>query len=302
LINVFKTLSDKTRLRIINILDKEELNVQEIVDIIGGAQSGISRHLSVLKNSGFINDRKEGTWTYYSVNKTGNGFKKEILNKIEELLEKDSEFNQDNEKLKRVIEQRRQITKNFFDKTTTGYDDLTGIYEHERIRLLSMLHLIPHNLNVIDLGCGTGNFLPFLASINANIAAVDSSETMLEQAKKRMKGYPDINFYLSDILEVKLENNWADACFVNMVLHHIAKPSEVFSYLKPLIKPDGFLIITDFIKHSDENMRNKYGDLWLGFENNELITWIEKSGFYKVFADKIRMKDKNVFIISAKKK
>ncbi len=284
------------------MLDREELNVQEIVDIVGGAQSGISRHLSLLKNAGLISDRKQGTWSYYRVVSENNGLKNEILNKVNKELKNDSDFTKDIEKLEYVIEKRRDLTRSFFKESALAYESLTGVYNDERLRLLSLLKLIPENLNVIDLGCGTGKFLPFLASINANIAAVDESEPLLEQAKTLMSDYSNITFYLSDIYNVDIPDNWADACFANMVLHHIPKPKDFFVSIKRVIKPGAYLVLTDFISHEDESMRDNYGDLWLGFESKEITGWAKSSGFENIDNRVIKAKDKDIFILSANKK
>jgi ArsR family transcriptional regulator len=204
LINVFKTLSDKTRLRILSLLLNEELSVQEIVEIIGGAQSGISRHLSVLKSSGFIKDRKEGQNSYYSISLDADELKVVLLKKVSEETSKDEVFEDDLKKLPNVIQNRKETSRLFFESRAHMYDDLAKEYESEKIRVFSMLGLVPKGLNVLDLGCGTGRFLPFLASVKANIVAVDLSEKMLIRAKERMAGYPDVKFYVSDAGEVRV--------------------------------------------------------------------------------------------------
>lgn len=301
-INTFKTLSDNNRLRILNLLSQEELSVQEIVEIIGGAQSGISRHLSVLKAAGFIKDRKEGTWSYYTLEPSVQGLKQELLKHLAEEFSLDEVYQEDVKTLETVINGRKEIARTFFDKTAGVYDDLASRYEDERIRILSLLRLVPGGLNIIDLGCGTGQFLPYLASLDANIAAVDASEAMLRQAKERMKGYPKIRFFASDVLDVPLPDEWADVCSVNMVLHHFPKPAELFSAVSRLVKKSGRLIVTDFHSHDDEAMRERLGDLWLGFDPNKVIQWMNENGFENPLLEKVESGGKAVFILSALKK
>ncbi len=66
LLDILKALSDEIRLRIINILSRhDELCVCEIVDTLSLPQSTISRHLTVLKNAGLVEDRKQGLWVIY---------------------------------------------------------------------------------------------------------------------------------------------------------------------------------------------------------------------------------------------
>jgi DNA-binding transcriptional ArsR family regulator len=66
--DVLKSLTDETRLRIINLLfDKEELCVCDIMQTLQVSQSKASRHLIYLKNAGLVKDRKSAQWVYYSL-------------------------------------------------------------------------------------------------------------------------------------------------------------------------------------------------------------------------------------------
>ena len=301
LISVFKTLSDKTRLRILSLLEHEELSVQEIVEIIGAAQSGISRHLSVLKSSGFIKDRKEGQNSYYSINSDSDELKGVLLKKVSELTKGDDVFSDDFKKLKNVLESRKELSRLFFESRAFMYDDLAKEYESEKLRVFSMLALVPKGLNVLDLGCGTGRFLPFLASAKANIVAVDLSDAMLKRAKERMASYDAIKFYACDAGEVPIEDGWADACFINMVLHHVPNPAEFFTLVCKYLKNGAKIIVTDFKSHNDENMQKEHGDLWLGFSVNKLSGWMLKSGFSDIEHHSFEVKDKEIFTVSATK-
>jgi len=68
MIEIFKTLSDMTRIRILNLLTQGELCVCDIMNVLSLPQSTISRHLAILKTSGLISSRKEGLWHYYKLN------------------------------------------------------------------------------------------------------------------------------------------------------------------------------------------------------------------------------------------
>ncbi len=76
---VMKALSDKTRLRILNLLGPGPLCVCEVVDVIGLSQSTVSKHLSILKEAGLIQDERRGKWIYYAVNPGGEAFARKVL-------------------------------------------------------------------------------------------------------------------------------------------------------------------------------------------------------------------------------
>ena len=68
LMDIFKALSDETRLRILKLLEHGELCVCDIVAALGMIQPKVSFHLAVMKDAGLIKDRKQGRWMYYSLN------------------------------------------------------------------------------------------------------------------------------------------------------------------------------------------------------------------------------------------
>lgn len=67
LLNTLKSLSDETRLRIINLLYEKELCVCDLMETLQVTQTKVSRHLSYLKNAGLVSDRKHAQWVYYSI-------------------------------------------------------------------------------------------------------------------------------------------------------------------------------------------------------------------------------------------
>jgi len=103
LLNIFKTLSDKNRLRILMMLYEKELCVCEIQEIIQVTISTVSKHLSILKNAGFINEKKEGKWVYYHISKEfANIPLREILFILPSWLKEDDEIKKDLENVKKI--------------------------------------------------------------------------------------------------------------------------------------------------------------------------------------------------------
>jgi ArsR family transcriptional regulator, arsenate/arsenite/antimonite-responsive transcriptional repressor len=64
---LFQALGDKTRLRILNLIGDQELCVCYFVEILGGPQSKISRHLAYLRSSGIVSARRDGKWMHYRI-------------------------------------------------------------------------------------------------------------------------------------------------------------------------------------------------------------------------------------------
>lgn len=112
IVEIIKALSDNIRLRIINLLYHGELCVREIVNILSLPQSTVSRHLTVLKNAGVVKDRKDGLWTYYSlqIEKKGKSF---IRTLIENELKEDPYFQKDIEVLIKRLEKGDIVLSEF---------------------------------------------------------------------------------------------------------------------------------------------------------------------------------------------
>lgn len=132
LIKFIKILTDKKRLRILNLLKENEMCVCELSGILRASQPLISHHLSVLKNSGMIKSRKIGYWSYFSLNLEGlNKLKRNILEAILKELQKDSYAIQD---LKRY-----QVCKSRTDKTMCFSMSKPKICPHTRIQIKNFL-------------------------------------------------------------------------------------------------------------------------------------------------------------------
>ncbi len=103
--SIFKALSDETRLRIMKLLLKKELCVCEIEAALNLPQSKVSRHLTVLRSVGLVEDRRDGTWIFYSFFKPENDFEKSIVQIIKNALSDSELVKQDEERLKKKLSQ-----------------------------------------------------------------------------------------------------------------------------------------------------------------------------------------------------
>ncbi len=104
-IEVFKALGDETRLRILKLLLKRELCVCELEAALSLTQSKVSRHLTVLRSVGLVEDRREGTWIFYSLFRPENDFEKSIAQIIKNALSDSELVKQDEDRLKRKLSQ-----------------------------------------------------------------------------------------------------------------------------------------------------------------------------------------------------
>lgn len=278
LLNYFKALSDKTRLRLINILLNYELNVNEIVSVLEMSQPRISRHLKVLLECGLATYRRDGLWVFYSVSDKEESYS--FIDSIKNFLNNDEEFKIDLNRCKTIIENRSKETTSFFDSIAGDWPKL----KENIIGNFNITDIISKYINncklAVDIGCGTGDLIPLLLNFADNVIGVDRSQKMLDEAKRNLSINANrVSLRLGEVEHLPLSDNEADFALANMVLHHLSSPIEALKEVFRVLKKRGSVIIIDFLKHNNELLRTKYGDRWLGFEEDEMKKWLIKTNF-----------------------
>lgn len=277
LIKCFKALSDKTRLRLLYILRRYELNVNEIVLVVEMIQSGVSRHLKILLESGLLTSRRDGSFTYYSAKRN------DFINAFMTLADNSSEMNEirkDLIKAREMIKIRQNMTRRFFKTVAPLWDQLKkqvfGSFDLNSI----ILDKISFQGNIADLGCGTGELMEKLSGqTQFRIIGIDSSSEMLEQARLRLLGKEKAELRLGELEHLPMRNKEIHTAIMNMVLHHISEPELPFQEVYRILKPGGIFILSDFDPHDKAKTREQMGGAWSGFEKDKITTWLTEAGF-----------------------
>ncbi len=280
LLQSHKALADETRLRLLRLLSRSPLNVNEVIDILRMGQSRISRHLRILAEAGLVTRRREGTWIYYE--RSPDPEEKLVADML--LLVGEHEralpyFEADMQRMEAAIERRRQQTRSFFDSRRDGdelrHQSLEGAY----YRQVALSLLPDHCDTILDLGTGSGLLLPALLERANKVIAVDASSTMLDLA--RVSAGADVDrcdFRLGDLEHLPVRDGEANAVMACMVLHHVSTPAVAMEEAHRALGEGGELDIVDLARHEDESLR-ELADLWLGFQPAEMRRWLKASGF-----------------------
>ena len=278
-----RALSDATRLRILALLEKEELSVNELQEITRMAQSRISTHLGLLLDSGLVLLRRDGKRAFYRLNRdageAGDDFIRLALQGARELPENAA----DQINLKRILSRRREQAQVYFNQVAGRFDRVYGPGRSWQGFGHLLLRIVPP-LIVADLGSGEGLLSELLARRCKKVIAVDNSEKIVKfgAAKARKNGLKNLDFRLGDLQNPPIEPGSVDLVILSQSLHHAEDPAAAIGNAHRLLRAHGQILILDLLKHNFEMARDSYGDRWLGFAESDLHRWLEGAGFKKV--------------------
>ena len=298
----FKALADETRVRLLNILLHHELSVNEIVSLMDMGQSRISRHLKVMTDSGILSCRRDGAWAFYSAVADGDAGR--FVECIRFLFQSEDAFAKDLEKAAVLVKERRIKSTIFFNSIATEWNylqrEVLGDFDLNQ----AILDCIDTCHYAVDLGCGTGQLLLRLRQKAGFAVGIDSSRKMLDQAQKLFSNdNRNVELRLGELEHLPMGDSKADLAVISMVMHHLSDPEKVALEIFRILKKDGMFIIADFEKHTNEEMRKKYGDRWLGFSKEEIRTILNNSGFEEREIKTFHLKQSiNLNITRARKK
>ena len=272
-----RVLADESRLRLLLLLEKEELSVAELQDILAMGQSRISMHLAQLRQAGLVEDRKQGKNSLYSLKDRA------WVDLLHSASREVPEATADARALQLVLEKRR-------DKVRSYFDELAGKFGRQYVPGRSwkglaetLLQLMPPMV-IADLGAGEGTFSQLLAQRAEKVIAVDNSAKMVEFGARLAKDnrLANLEFRLGDLESPPIDEHSIDLAFFSQSLHHALHPDKAVEAAYRLLKPGGRIVILDLKRHKFERARELYADTWLGFSELELRGFLASAGFIEV--------------------
>lgn len=276
-------LGDPVRLRVLRLLDREELSVGELAKVVQLPQSTVSRHLKLLADGGWLVSRAEGTSTLYRlVMDDLDTASRALWVTVREQMGEGTELAEDSRRLASVLAERRLDTQSFFGRVAGEWDGVRNELFGDRVTLQAMLPLLPPHWVVADLGCGTGNAAELLAPIVKKVIAIDQSEPMLAAAKKRLAAYKNVEFVRGEMEKLPLDDASVDAAVCVLVMHHIPDPAAAAKEIARILKPGGTCLLVDMIEHDRVVYKHMMGHRWLGFGVPELVRMLTDAGLENV--------------------
>jgi ArsR family transcriptional regulator len=277
------SLADGTRLRLLRLLERHELGVVELCDVLQLPQSTISRHLKVLADQKWVRSRRLGTTHLYRT----------LLDELEpaarklwvvarEQTDQWVTGTQDQLRLERVLSAREVDRDTFFAGAASEWDRLRRDLYGERFSIAAMLALLPSAYVVADLGCGTGSMTAELAPHVKQVIGVDGSTAMLKAARKRAGLFDNVDLRKGDLSAVPIETGVCDAALLVLTLTYMPQPATVVGELSRILKPGGRGVIVDLLPHDREDFRRQTGQMSLGLEPDAVQRMMLENGFEDV--------------------
>ncbi|HWN24468.1 MAG TPA: metalloregulator ArsR/SmtB family transcription factor [Candidatus Sulfotelmatobacter sp.] len=283
-INFLRLLADPTRLRLLLLLEQEELSVAELQQILGMGQSRISSHLAQLKRAGVVEDRRAGKNVYYGASENGEGSRRARVAELSRTLARElPETSRDRTSLKLVLRKRQDKAREYFDELAGKFGRRYCPGRSWQALAHALITLLPR-LTVADLGAGEGTLSQLLAKNARKVIAIDNSPKMVEFGSKLAKkhGFKNLQYRLGDIEDPPIAKNSVDLAILSQALHHAIHPQRAIAAAHQILKRGGRLVILDLLSHRFERARDLYADHWLGFSEVELHQFLEKAGFREI--------------------
>ncbi|MBI3414681.1 MAG: metalloregulator ArsR/SmtB family transcription factor [Verrucomicrobia bacterium] len=278
-----RALSDSTRLRIIALLEREELAVAELQEITRMGQSRISTHLGLLQDAGLVQSRREGKRTFYKLNPLAEATTREFIALAIRGAREMEDYPADQLNLKRILARRNEQAQVYFNQVAGRFDRSYGPGRSWEAFGHLLLRILPP-LVVADLGSGEGLLSELIARRARKVIAVDNSEKMVAFGSKKAKqnGLKNLEFRLGDLEKPPIELHSVDLVILSQSLHHAGNPAEAIQSAASILRPGGQIMILDLLKHNFDQARELYGDRWLGFAESDLHRWLEEAEFKKI--------------------
>jgi len=274
------TLSDATRSRMLLLLDRHELMVSELCDVLQLPQSTVSRHLKTLLDAGWVTSRREATSRYYTLMLDGRGQAgRRLWTLLRDQVGASPAADQDARRLKTVISHRQSKSREFFESAAGQWDRLRDDLFGRASHLQALPGLLDPEWTVGDLGCGTGQVAAALAPFVQRVVAVDRSGAMLQAARRRLRDCANVEVRRGELEALPIGDGELDAATLLLVLHHLPGPADALRESARVLRPGGRLLICDMLPHDREEYRQQMGHVWLGFGEEQLTGLLASAGF-----------------------
>jgi ArsR family transcriptional regulator len=282
--SLLRLLGDDTRLRLIRVLAREPLNVSELTGVLAVAQSGVSRHLGLLRDAGLVVEKRAGTFAWYSLAPDlgdGGGDRAALWAWLRPELDRHTAATRaDDARLEEV----RRLRKENFAQHGAGDERQQLVPGRSWAAWGRALGLLLPRVDVADLGCGEGYLTIEAARWARRVVGIDRSKDVLARARAmaERRGVDNVIWKRGDLEKLPLPDASIDIALLSQALHHAEQPAAALVEAYRILRPGGRVLVLDLREHSETWVQQKLGDRWLGFGDGTLQDLLTGAGFRDV--------------------
>ncbi|MGH7446024.1 MAG: ArsR/SmtB family transcription factor [Longimicrobiales bacterium] len=273
------SLADPTRTRLLLLLARHELSVNELCAAVQLPQSTVSRHLKLLSDEDWLITRSEGPSRYYRLAPRLSPTAKRLWQVVRAELASQPESAQDEARATQVVSERRTRSQEFFSSTAGQWDTLRAELFGARAGFAGLLGLLADDMVIGDLGCGSGVVTAELAPYAGRVIAVDESRAMLAAARRRLHDRDNVELRSGALESLPVDDGELDAAVMSLVLHYVPEPVAALSEARRALKPGGRVVLVDMQAHGRAEYREAMGHVWQGFTEEQVRAWLAECGF-----------------------
>jgi ArsR family transcriptional regulator len=281
--DIFRSLADPTRLRILALLRAMELSVGELAQVLGQSQPRVSRHVKILIDAGLAERRKEGSWVFLSLGDSSRVQPLfEMLDQWTALDGEDPWTVADAARLAAVRADRAAAAERYFAAHAKDWDEIRSLHIAESDVEAAIARALADRPvgRLVDIGTGTGRMIALFGREASNALGVDRSPEMLRLARVKLAeaGLPGAELRQGDMYALPLAAGSADTVIVHQVLHFAQQPAAAVAEAARLLAPGGRLLVIDFAPHEREELRTRDAHSRLGFADEAVVKYLEDAG------------------------
>jgi ubiquinone/menaquinone biosynthesis C-methylase UbiE len=177
------------------------------------------------------------------------------------------------------------MSKEYFDNVAHQWETMREQFFPQIVREKAYaVASVKPGTTAADIGAGTGFITEGLLHKGVKVIAVDQSEAMLMQMKKRFP-HGDVDYRVGTAEGLPIPDDTVDYVFANMYLHHVTSPLDAIKEMTRTLKKGGILVITDLDEHNFEFLRTEQHDTWMGFKREDIRKWFLDAGLENVTID-----------------